>query len=148
MYSELLDAKANIVFQSTRAKNGRWNRRIRVRYTRKVSAVKQCSLQLAMPHRNNCQNSGRVVSPPPCEKGAYEFLRHRIFSLSKGLSLSTLKAPASIVLVLWANRAKQKDEFCPCVYCLPQSYITFINNKLLLIATEQCMSLTLILMVF
>ena len=91
--SILICAKAHIVFQSTRAKNGRWNRRIRVRYTRKVSAVKQCSLQLAMPHRNNCQNSGRVVSPPPCEKGAYEFLRHRIFCLSKGLSLSTLKAP-------------------------------------------------------
>ena len=35
-----------------------------------------------------------------------------------------------------------------CFYCLPQFYITFVNNKLLLIAAEQCISLTLILMVF
>ncbi|KAL4644298.1 hypothetical protein ACB092_02G155000 [Castanea dentata] len=65
-------------------KNWRLNWRIIVRYTRKVCAVKQCSLQLAMALQSLCHNRGRVVSHPHVTRGLTNFCDTEFSPFLKG----------------------------------------------------------------
>lgn len=83
--SSIFCVKANIVYQSTRAKNAAGIGALLWDTQGKFVLSSNAAFSWQWPHRNLCHNNGRVVSHPHLTRGL------SILSLSKGLGLWTVK---------------------------------------------------------